>query len=421
MTDELAVIRARNPELRALLSTFDVAVDGPTATLKDNIDVAGVPSTAGSASFATGPAETDATVTRLLREAGYLILGKNNMAEFAMGVTNQNRTFGDCRNPWDTTRIPGGSSGGSAVAVASGMSLVSLGTDTGGSGRIPASVNGITGLRPTVGRLSNRGVLPVSPSFDTVSPLARDIRTVAEVFTALDRYDPADPTSHDERRVPVWSTEHARQLRIGVAVGFFVDEVDEGVLTTVRAAIEVFEDLGCRITEVRLPDVAQAQDRMLEIMYPEAAEVHAGRLQAEPETIDPDVLRRLRIGLATAPERTAAARLWRSEFRAGVDAVFDEVDVVLTPTIPVDVPRRDAVDLAASIKDIARFTYAWSCYGGPALSVPCGFHPVSGMPVGLQLSARPWQEQLLFQAARGYEDATGWAQQGPPASTPQDP
>ncbi|MFI5613154.1 amidase [Amycolatopsis sp. NPDC051903] len=397
-----------NARLNALITVLAVPEDGATATLKDNIDVAGVPTTAGSPSHATGPAEADAEVTRLLREAGFAVVGKNNMAEFAMGATGRNATYGDCLNAWDPARIPGGSSSGSAVAVAAGLSDVSLGTDTGGSGRIPASVNGIVGLRPTLGRVSNRGVLPVSRSFDTVTPMARDVRTVAAALAALDRWDPADPTSVDGPRTPVDGLLGSGTLpRIGIAGGFFAEEVDAGVAHVVRAAARVFSGLGAQVVPVEVPSAAGAQARMLDVMYPEAAAVHAARLRDAPETIDPDVRRRLRLGLAVPPERTAAARAWHRDFRAAVDALFAHVDVIVTPTIPVDVPLAEGVDLAASTREIARFTYTWSSYGGPSLSVPGGVHPESSLPVGVQLSAAPWRDDVLLLAAEVFEQARG--------------
>lgn len=407
-----ALIAVLDEEASRAAETLDAAtgprgiLHGLTVSVKDNIDVAGVPSTAGSAWHGHAPAESDATVVRLLREAGAVLMGKNNMAEFAMGATGRNAAFGDCRNAWDTARIPGGSSSGSAVAVATGMSTVSLGTDTGGSGRIPASVNGVVGVRPTVGRLANRGVLPVSPSFDTIAPMARDVRTVAAVLAALDRPDPAAVAG---RRVPVDSLLDAQSApwRIGVPRNYFFEQVDPAVLGVFRHALDVMRDHGAQVREVTVPEVADAQDRMLDIMYPEAAEIHAERLRRAPGEIDPDVLRRLRAGLTVPPGRTAAARVWQRHYRHGVDGVFEGVDVIATPTIPVDVPLRDAVDLAASTRDIARFTYAWSMYGGPSISVPCGRHPRSGMPVGMQFTAARWHEHVLLHAALRCERALG--------------
>lgn len=393
-----AVARDRNPELRALIRTLDppAAGDGPlhglTVSVKDNIDVAGVPTTAGSAHLGTEPAAVDAEVVRRLRAAGALITAKANLAEFAMGVVGRNVAFGDVRNARDPRCISGGSSSGSAVAVASGMSTAALGTDTGGSGRVPASVNGIVGLRPTLGRVSNQGVLPVGESFDTVTPLTTDVRTAAAMLAVLSSDGPPVDSLLDQ---PVAG------LRVGVATGFFRERVDPGVRRVVDGVVAALRSEGADVRDVEVPGAADAQDRMIEIMYPEAAAVHARRLREEPDTIDPDVLRRLRIGQSIPPETSAGARAWQRDFRTRVDALFEDCDVVLTPTIPVDVPRRDAVDLAASTQEIARFCYVWSCYGGPSISVPAGDHPGSGLPVGVQLSAAPWREdRLLWAAAR---------------------
>lgn len=416
--------RRRDPELRAIIALLDEkaaehaalldAEDvqhgllfGVAMTLKDNIDVADVPSTAGASFLGAEPVDTDSTVVALLRAAGAVVVAKNNMSECAIGATNQNRTFGDCRNARDRERISGGSSGGSAVAVASGMVPAALGTDTGGSVRIPASVNGVAALRPTIGRISNRGVLPVSTTFDTVGPIARDVRTLAQVTAALDQFDELDPTSRPGTRKPVTSQldDGVRGMRIGVPQEFFFDDVDDGVASTVRSAIDTFARLGARPVPVRIPGAEQAQERMLAIMYPEAAQLHRDRLRDAPSTFDPDVLRRLRIGEATTERHIAEAGRWREKFQSDVDDVFRDVDLVVNPTIPVDVPRIADVDLAASTKEMARFTYAWAMYGGPSVTVPCGMHPASGMPVGLHLSAPPWHEQVALQAALRLEEA----------------
>ncbi|WIV54007.1 amidase [Amycolatopsis nalaikhensis] len=397
---QLAVARDRNPELRALIRTLPPAApaEGPlhglTVSVKDNIDVAGVPTTAGSAHLGTEPAAVDAEVVRRLREAGAIITSKANLAEFAMGVVGRNAAFGDVRNARDPQRISGGSSSGSAVAVASGMSTAALGTDTGGSGRVPASVNGIVGLRPTLGRVSNEGVLPVGESFDTVTPLTRDVPTAAAMLAVLSSAGPP---------VDALPDPSVAALRFGVATGFFRARVDPGVRRVVDDVVAALRTAGAEILDVEVPGAAEAQDRMIEIMYPEAAAVHACRLREEPGTIDPDVLRRLRIGQSITPETAARAREWQREFRHRVDELFEDCDVVVMPTIPVDVPRRDAVDLAASTREIARFCYVWSCYGGPSISLPGGDHPGSGMPVGVQLSAAPWQENRLLRAAAGLE------------------
>lgn len=379
---------------------------GTPVTVKDNIDVAGIPSTAGTAFLGAQPAEADSTVVGLLRAAGAIIVAKNNMSECAMGATNQNRTFGDCRNARDRERISGGSSGGSAVAVASGIVPTALGTDTGGSVRIPASVNGVAAIRPTIGRLSNRGVLPVSRTFDTVGPVACDVRTLARATAALDRFDPLDSTSRQGTRTPVTSALDVDVcgMRVGVPEEFFFDGVDEGVASTVKSAIDTFAHLGAQIVPVRIPGAEQAQQQMLTIMYPEAAQFHKERLRTNPSTFDPDVLRRLRIGEATAEWDIETAQQWRRGFQSDLNVMFQELDVVASPTIPIDVPHIADVDLAASTTEIARFTYTWAMYGGPSITVPCGQHPGSGMPVGLQLSAAPWHEHVALQAALRLEE-----------------
>lgn len=389
---------------------------GVPVSLKDNIDLAGVPTTAGSVFLGEQPAARDATVAERLRDAGAVFVAKNNMAEWAMGVTTQNPTFGGCRNPWDPERIPGGSSGGSAVAVATGMSALSLGTDTGGSVRIPASVCGVTGLRPTAGRVSNRGVQPVSPSFDTVGPIARDVRLVAEAMAALDHYDELDSTSVAGPRIDVRSLldTGVSELRVGVPEHYFFDGVDPGVRTRVHDAVEELTRLGASQRTVEVPGAELAQQHMIEIVYPEAAAFHASRMGDRPGDFDPDVLRRLRIGESTAPARTEDAHRWRTGFRSELNTLFHRVDIVVTPTIPIDVPRIADVDLAASTREIGRFTYAWAMYGGPSISLPCGPHPDSGMPVGLQLSAAPWHEHVLLHAAASYQRATRWHESRPP-------
>lgn len=417
---QLRRIRERDPDLRSVITLLgdrarrradelDAASEprgplhGLTAGVKDNIDLAGTVTTAGSAHAGTVPAAEHATVVALLERAGAVVVAKNNMAEFAMGVTGRNTAFGDCRNARDLARIPGGSSSGSAVAVAAGLTDISLGTDTGGSGRIPAAVNGVVGIRPTHGRVSNRGVLPVSPTFDTVTPIAADVRTAARVLAVLDRDDSGAPWP-EAAPVDALLDTGVGGLRIGVATGHFAEGVDPGVAHVLDTALRRIRAAGAEVRAVTVPDAEQAQERMLEIMYPEAAAVHAERIAHAPETIDPDVLRRLRIGMSIPPETTDTAHRLRREFRRRVDELFESVDVIVTPTIPTDVPRRDAVDLAASTRDVARFTYAWSLYGGPAMSLPCGTHPESGMPVGMQLVSAPWREHVLLRAAAGVED-----------------
>lgn len=388
---------------------------GMTVTVKDNIDTAGVRTTYGSSFFADHVPTADATVVRLLRQVGAIVVAKVNLAEFAFGGTTQNPHHGACRNPWDTERIPGGSSGGSGVAVAAGMSVGSLGTDTGGSVRIPGSLNGVCGLRPTLGRVSNGGTMPVSHRFDTVGPLARRVVDVARLLAALDHYDAADPTSQkgDRRNVLALLSSGVAGLRVGVPRHFFFDDLDPEVEAAVRAAAEVLEGLGAELVPVTVPGAEQAQARMGRMLYPDAVAVHAERLRVAPERFGEDVLRRLQLGVTTSAAEAASATSWRVGYQRGVDEVFDLVDVVLSPTVPVAAPLAASAEMVATTSTVTRLTYAWSMANGPSLSIPCGFH-AAGLPIGLHLAAPAWQEARLFQVGAAYQRVTDWHLRVPP-------
>jgi len=412
---EQALAAARRCDDAAARGEWLGVLHGMTVSVKDNIDTADVLTTYGSAFFADHVPTADATVVRLLRAAGAVVVAKVNLAEFAFGGTTQNPHHGACRNPWDTDRIPGGSSGGSGVAVAAGMGIGSLGTDTGGSVRIPASFNGVCGLRPTLGRISNRGTMPVSSRFDTVGPLARRVVDVARLFTALDVYDPRDATSHrgDRRDVLQALTAGVAGVRVGVPVNFFFDDVDPEVDAAVRAAADVLRDLGAEFVPVTLPGAEQAQERMTKMIYPDAAAVHAARLRTAPERFGEDVRRRLELGLSTTATDSAAATAWRVGFQRQVDGLFEVVDVVLSPTVPMAAPPAASAEMVATTSAVTRLTYAWSMANGPSLSVPCGFH-AAGLPIGLHLAGPAWREDVLFRVGAAYQRCTDWHLRTPP-------
>ncbi len=370
--------------------------DGPLAGLrvgvKDNIDVAGVRSTCASRLFADRVAETDAEVVRRLRAAGAAVVATLNMAEFAVGVTSQNSAAGGPRNPWDTARVPAGSSGGSGAAVAAGIVDLALGTDTGGSVRLPASACGVTGLRPSRGAISTDGVFPVSPDFDTVGPMARTVREVADAFDVL-----AGP--------PVARTVR----RIGVPDVFITDDVDPAVAEVVSAAVDDLAMLGYEIVPVEVPGAASAQDVVYTAIYHDAARIHRERLDSRPDLFQPATLERISLGrgISEAERRNAADA--RRRFCDGLAPLFEDVDVVLTPTMPVDVPPIDGGDdVLAQSRRMGQFTYPWSLHEGPTLAVPVGFHRVSGMPVGMQLTAPVGHEGALFGVGERYQAVTRW-------------
>jgi len=386
---------------------------GIPVALKDLYDAAGVATTAGSRILADNIAKTDGAVTARLRAGGAVLLGKTNLHEWAYGVTNQNPHFGHAKNPWDTTRIPGGSSGGSAIAVATGMAALSPGSDTGGSIRIPAALCGIAGLKPTYGRISLRGVVPPAWSLDHAGPLARTVRDLAIAIAQLAGYDAADPTSAD---VPVDDyladlEGGAKALRVLVPANHFFEAVDPEVDAAVREAARTLASLGARVEERPLPQVellvAQGP-----IIQSEAAAYHRDHIRERPSDIGADVLERLRLAEKVTSVDLALARRDRDIVRRAWSELLREFDVILTPTTRIAAPEREGQDAVAAARRLTANTAPFNLTGLPALSVPCGFTR-NGLPIGLQLAAGPWREAVLLRAARAYERATQWHERHP--------
>lgn len=386
---------------------------GVTVAVKDNIDTAGVRTTSGSRFFSDNVPLVDAPVVQKLKAAGAIIISKANMHEFAFGGTTQNITYGACRNPWDTDYIPGGSSGGSGVAVAAEMATVALGTDTGGSIRLPACINGIVGIRPSVGRVANKGSMPVSETLDTIGPMAYRAEDVARTLAVIEGYVADDPLSSVGPYDELVRTVHdgVDGLRIGIPTTFFFDGVDAGVLKRVRDAIDVFARLGARLVDVVVPDIEVAQAKALNIMYAEAAAVHADRLTHAKDTFDPDVYERMQIGVNTTGAEYADAMFWYRRWRIKLAALFTDVDVVLTPTTRVKTPKAQGDDLVTITHRLSELTYGFGIAGVPAVSVPVGF--VDGMPTGMQLIGPRFSDGLLLRAATAYQSVTDWHLQRP--------
>lgn len=380
---------------------------GVTVALKDNIDTAGLRTTSGSAILADHVPEANAHVVDRLLEAGAVPVVKTNLAEFAMGATTHNAHYGACRNAWDRTRVAGGSSGGSAVAVAAGLADVALGTDTGGSVLVPSALNGVTGLRPSQGRVSNRGVLPVSQHFDTVGPIARSAVDVARAFAALEGYDDADPTSERHQTFALPTAWHGVEgLRVGVPGNHFLPS-HEPVATAVQQAIGELVLLGATSTPIQLAGADEAQPNMSVMMFADFAVVHDAHAAEWPDRFDPDVLRRLRIGQAATATDYAKARAWLFGWRRTLDRAFADVDVVVTPTVGVQAMPIDASDMVTSSPLLTRFTHPWCTSPGPTITVPCGIDD-DGLPMAMQISAAKGREDLVLRAAVAYQSATSW-------------
>lgn len=411
-----AVITAMDEQARAAADRCDEAtargewlglLHGMPIALKDNIDTAGVRTTSGSDFFSDRVPAEDAPVVERLKKAGAIIVAKTNLAEFAFGATSQNPHHGLCRNVWDTDRIPGGSSGGSAVAVGAGMAVGALGTDTGGSVRVPASLNGVTGIRPTTGRVSNRAVTKVSLAFDTVGPMARRAVDVARQLAAMEGYDRLDASSVNRAGDDILGQldRGLEGVRVGVPTTFFFDDVEPSMAEAIRSAIRVLEEQGATIVDVAVPGAEDAQHQMTKMLYPDAAAFHQERMRTSPERFGEDVLRRLKIGLDTTALEYAEAMVWRQQWRRTVDLAFDDVDLIVTPTVPGPPPPAEGAEMIATTKMLTSLTYAWAMADIPAVSVPCGFDRL-GLPVGLQIAGPSGADGRALGAAAAYQRVT---------------
>lgn len=385
-------------------------LNGIPIALKDLYETAGVATTAGSRFFAQHIPLQDAYTVGRLRSASAVLLGKLNMHEIALGVTNVNPHYGTCRNPWDLECISGGSSGGSAAALAAGFCMGSLGSDTGGSIRIPASLCGIVGFKPTYGRVSLRGVIPLSWNLDHSGPMARSVLDVAILLQAIAGYDPDDPYS-----VRIEIDDYLRHIqdgvagwRIGIAVGeYFSMRTAPDVLEAVHQAAYVLESLGADITEVDFPEARIAARANGLMTTSDAAAYHQQRIVDKPDDFGLDVLSRLQQGAAYTSREYILARRTQSLLRHRFAAFFEKFDILLTPTTPITAPPIEGPDAVAQAPVLTRFTAPFNLTGLPAISVPCGFS-AQHLPIGLQLVGAPWSEAKLLRAGYAYEQATGF-------------
>jgi aspartyl-tRNA(Asn)/glutamyl-tRNA(Gln) amidotransferase subunit A len=415
VTPEAALAQAEHAESEVRNGRWRGPLHGIPIALKDMIDTAGVKTTAASALFRDRVPQSDAAVVQRLKDAGAILLGKLNMHEFAYGGTSVPSYYGRVSNPWDPERIAGGSSGGSAAAVAAGLCYVALGSDTGGSIREPSALCGIVGLKPTYGRVSTRGAIPLSWSLDHIGPMTRSVADSAVALHAMAGYDPDDVTSQDQ---PVGAyleavrKSHAR-LRIGVPREFFYANLHPEVQAAMDQALSVLVALGGETRDILLEVSA---DRT--VFRAEAYAYHAEHIASAPELYLPETLAKLQLGAAIGAKTYIRARLDLDQLRRSGVNVFSSVDVLVTPTTPVPAPK--ASEYPSTFEDalaldglLLRNTRSFNMNGFPTISVPCGMTR-AGLPIGLQITAAPWEEQRVLGLAQAFQEATDWHTRRPP-------
>ena len=416
VTAESALAEARQAEAEIRRGDWRGPLHGIPIALKDLIDTAGVRTTAASLLFKDHIPTEDAEVVRRLKAAGAVLLGKQNLHEFAYGGSSMISAFGEVRNAWNTERIAGGSSGGSATAVAAGFCFGAIGTDTAGSVREPSALCGVVGLKPTYGRVSVRGVIPLSLSLDHVGPIGRTVEDVAAIFSSIAGYDAAD---HASVNVPIENYVSAlgkpfKPLRVGVPRKFFFDDLDAEVASAINHAVSGLAAMGSEIRDIELP---VPTDRTLQSA--EAYAFHAKFVARSPELYQPETLRRIRTGQSVSPDALIESRRELERARREVASIFinSAVDVLVTPTTPIAAPtiaelKQNPDLLRPRELLLLRNTRPVNVWGLPAISVPCGFTE-AGLPIGLQIIGPHWGEARVLQVAYAYEQATAWHKRRP--------
>jgi aspartyl-tRNA(Asn)/glutamyl-tRNA(Gln) amidotransferase subunit A len=417
VTGESARRQARRAEREIARGAYRGPLHGIPISLKDLFFTRGTRTTAGSRILRKFVPEENAAVVDRLEEAGAVFVGKTNLHEFAFGATSVNPHYGPVRNPWNPARISGGSSGGSAVSVVAAMALGSLGTDTGGSIRIPAAACGCVGLKPTYGRVSLSGVVPLATSLDHVGPLARCVEDAAILFEAI-----ADPVAGGGQKSGVVSRRiknSLRGLRAGIPKSYFFDRLQPDVRKSVLEAIEGMRKSGLEVREIDLKRTRQTKQLASEITFAEAVVYHRHWLRTRAGDYGSDVRGRLQEGekqLAVTYLEAQHARLaYAEEFALALESL----DILIMPTLPVVAPPVEEADVAIGrVREDVRLallslTRPGNLSGLPAISVPCGFSK-DGMPIGLQIMGRWWGETEVLRAAWSYEQLTGWHDRFPP-------
>jgi aspartyl-tRNA(Asn)/glutamyl-tRNA(Gln) amidotransferase subunit A len=416
----LAAAQAREADLVAGLSRGPL--HGVPLAYKDLCHVPGLPTSCGTRTPEYFTSAIECTAVARLREAGAVTLGKLNMSELAMGPFGDNAHHGDVQNPWRRGHCAGGSSSGSAAAVAAGLALGTLGSDTGGSIRLPAACCGIVGLKPTYGRVSRAGAMPLSWSLDHLGPLTRTVADAAMLLGIIAGHDPRDATS-SRRGVPYYERMLASPingLRVGLPENYYFDGIGAEMEAAVRAAARVLEGLGLMVTPLRVPDPQPLVDVCNAIARSESAALHARLVRERPHELQPAVRVRLQTGFhVSAHDYLQALRLRARITREFVREVFGEVDMLLAPVIPEPAPALEAAksgtpdEIVARMGRFSRLTRPFNGLGLPALALPCGLSS-DGRPLALQIVGRPFDEGTMLRVGHAYQQTTAWHRESPP-------
>lgn len=391
--------------------------------LKDLFATKGIRTTGGSKILADWVPQEDATVVARLKDAGAIVLGKLNMHEFAYGPEGLNPFYGDTRNPWDpnTHRIAGGSSCGSGAGVAAALCAGALGSDTGGSVRIPSALCGLSGVKPTYGRVSRAGILPLAWSLDHAGPMTHTAADAALVLEAMAGYDPRDPTT-SQLPVPDYRAAlsgEVRGLRVGLLGAYFMESAGVVLRQAVEQAAKLLEAHGARVEEVTLESVRHAAGASFAILGSEALAYHEDWMKSRPGDYSPDIRDRLRQAAFVSATQYLKAQRARQVIRQEVDALLAERDVLLAPTTPIVATPlgQDQVLVEGEQQDVRstliRLTRVFNLSGHPVASLPCGF-TVAGLPIGMQIVGRPFDEAMVLRVADAYQRFTDWHTRRPP-------
>ena len=416
LDEEGALHSARVLEAEAAAGHWRGPLHGVPLGFKDLCHLQGLSTSCGTSIPGYFTSAQECTAARRLLEGGAVSLGKLNMTELALGAFGDNAHHGDADNPWRAGHATGGSSSGSGAGVAAGFFAGAVGSDTGGSIRLPAACCGVVGLKPTYGRVSRAGAMVLSWSMDHLGPLAWTARDVALMLQVMAGRDAADATA-SRRAVPDYLATidgGIKGVRVGLPEKYFFQGIADEMATGVRQAARQLEDLGARMVDIRLPDPQHMTDVAMLIARAESSTLHARLLREQPEALQPTVRARLELGMGIpAYDYLQALRLRAKLTRAFIRDVFEEVDVLLTPVIPEPAPAWASLkgatvdEFNARSARFSRLTRPFNGYGIPALSVPCGF-TATGLPLAFQAVGRPFDEGLLLKLGHAYQEAAGW-------------